>query len=301
VAEFSLIAIMATCEIVTVRIDELRSHPSYALHHVAVPAAQISVLSSLGEFAFREPIVITRDRIVVDGYARLHLARQQGRGTIVCLKYDLTEEEALRWLVQSRRPSRGLNAYMRIILALDSEPYLREKARENLRAGGRSKGSSNLTESNRIDVRSEVAAIAGVSTGNVTKVKQLRKTAEAALEQAVRDGEISIHRAWLWSYESPERQLELLRLRRLEVGVKKKTKILISQHNAKHEDAGRDPRFFTMPQLAQLVESLSATTEKNPSALGAAVIAILNIPGQGIFITRDLVDMVRKPGQSGGT
>jgi hypothetical protein len=292
---------MATGEIVTVHIDELKSHPSYARHHVAVPAAQISVLSSLGEFAFREPIVVTRDRIVVDGYARLHLARQQGRGTIVCMKYDLTEEEALRWLVQSRRPSKGLNAYMRIILALDSEPYLQEKARENLRAGGRSKGSSNLTENSRIDVRSEIAAIAGVSTGNVTKVKQLSRTVAPAVEQALRDGEISIHRGWLWSEESAERQLENLRLRRLEVGVKKKAKILISQHSATHENSGHDPHFFTMPQLAHLVESLSARAEKNPNALGTAVIATLGIPGQGIFITHDLVDMVRTTGQSCGT
>ena len=292
---------MSTGEIVTVRLDELRPHPSYARNHVAVPADKISVLPSLGDFTFREPIVITRDGTVVDGYARWQLARQQARESIVCMKYDLTEEEALRWLVQSRRPCRGQNAYTRVILALDSEPHFQVKAQENLRASGRGKGSSNLTESNRIDVRSEVAAIAGVSTGNVTKVKQLSKTAVPALQEALRDGEISIHRGWLWSEETPERQLENLRLRRLEVDVKKKAKILVAQQCSKCEDSGHDPRFFTIPQVADLTKSLLACAEQNPNAVGTVVIATLSLAGQAIFITRDLVDVVRKTGESDGT
>src|SRR4051794_18540612 len=106
---------MGIGQIVTVRVDELRPHPSYTRHHIAVPASQMSVLEALGDFAFREPVVITKDRMVIDGYARWRLARQQGRVTIVCIEYDLTEEESIRWLVQSRRPHKGQNAYTRII------------------------------------------------------------------------------------------------------------------------------------------------------------------------------------------
>ena len=86
--------------------------------------------------------------------------------SILCIEHDLTEEAALRWLIQSHRPSRGLNAYSRILLALDLQPSLQEKARANQRAGGRNKGSSKLTEGNRLDGRSEIAAVADVSTGN---------------------------------------------------------------------------------------------------------------------------------------
>ncbi|HEY7097400.1 MAG TPA: hypothetical protein VH437_11790 [Terriglobales bacterium] len=250
----------------------------------------MSVLEALGDLAFREPIVITKDRVVIDGYARWQLARQQGRTTIVCIEYDLTEEESIQWLVQSRRPNKGQNAYTRIILALDSEPYLQERARQNLRTGTSRKGSSNLTKIQRIDVRSEVAAIAGVADGSVTKVKQLRKTAVPAVEQAVRDGEISIHRAWLWSYEVPERQLEYLRLHRLESEIKKKAKILVTQHQTKLDKSSLDPRFFTMPELVEFVDSFSESFAKNSSAFGAPLIATLNIDGQGIFITRDLVE-----------
>ncbi|HZQ67194.1 MAG TPA: hypothetical protein VFA68_01640 [Terriglobales bacterium] len=277
---------------VQLRLDELRVHPSYARHHVAVPAPQMAVLEALGDFAFREPIVITRDRIVVDGYARWQLARHQGRDTILCTEYDLSEEESLRWLVQSRRPYRGLNAYTRIILALDAEPYLQDKARANLRLAG--KGSSNLTDPSRVDVRSQVAAIAGVSAGNVTKVKQLRKTVAPAIEQAVRDGEISIHRAWLWSYENPQRQVENLRLWRLEKGIKAKAKALVTQHQSQLQGCSRDPRFLTLPELEQLVAWLSANSEGKPIALKGLVIATVDVPGPGIFISRDFVEDVKE-------
>jgi len=88
-----------------------------------------------------------------------------GRQTILCLEYDLTDEEALRWLIQSHRPSRGLNSYSRALLALDLEPCLQERERAKQQAGGQSKGSSHLTEAHRMDVRSEIALIAGVSKG----------------------------------------------------------------------------------------------------------------------------------------
>ena len=58
-----------------------------------------------------------------------------------------------------------------------------------------------------MDGRSEIAAVADVSTGNVTKVRQLRRKAHATIEQALRAGEISIHKAWQWSDESPKKQL----------------------------------------------------------------------------------------------
>src|SRR5450432_4016125 len=187
------------CQLVTRHLDELRPHPSYARHQFSVSASQLSMLGDLGRMAFREPIIKTRNGIIVDGYARWELARRQGRQTILCLEYDLTDEEALHWLIQSHRPLRGLNSYSRVLLALDLEPSLQERARANQQAGGQTKGSSNLTEAQRLDVRSEIAAVAGVSTGNVTKAKQLRETAHPRVELAIRTGEISIHKGWQWS------------------------------------------------------------------------------------------------------
>ena len=73
--------------------------------------------------------------------------------------------------------SDGLNAFCRILLALELEPWFKARARYNQQLGGQKKGSSNLAEADRLDVRSEIAAAAGVSTGNVSKVKQLASAA----------------------------------------------------------------------------------------------------------------------------
>ena len=180
--------------------DKLRPHPSYVRLQLSPSISQLSALAALGDLAFREPIVVTRDLTIIDGYARFQLARQQGRETLPCLEYDLTEEEALRWLIQSHRPSWGLNAFSRALLSLDLEPLLQERARANQQIGGRHKGLSTLTEAQKVDCRSELALAAGVSPGNIRKVRQLIESAHPLIVQALKSEEISIHMAWKWSY-----------------------------------------------------------------------------------------------------
>jgi hypothetical protein len=228
-------------QLVTCRLEELRPHPSYVRNCLAVPSSQLSALVERGDRAFLEPLMITQDRTILDGYARFELARLQGRAALPCIAYELTESEALHWLLQKHRRSNGLNDFTRILLALELEPWFKEKARSNQQAGGRQKGSSKLTEAVRLDVRSEIAAAAGVSVGNVTKVKQLTTTAHSDLLQALRNREISIHRAWGWSKTAPERQREELRLYQSEKGVKKTIRLMVSRHRSKSPPAAPDP------------------------------------------------------------
>ena len=237
-------------QLVTCRLEELRPHPSYLRHHLAVSASQLSALAERGDRAFLEPLVVTQDRTILDGYARLELARLQGRATLSCIEYELTESEALHWLLQKHRRSNGLNAFSRILLALDLEAGFKEKARSNQQAGGQNKGSSKLTEAERLDVRHEIAAAAGVSVGNVSKVKQLTTTAHSDLLQALRSGEISIHRASLWCKDSPEKQREELRSYQSERGIKKTIRTLVSRHRRKSPPAA--------PDLGNLAGQLSA-------------------------------------------
>jgi hypothetical protein len=198
--------------------------------------------------------MITEDRTILDGYARLELARRRGRATLPCIAYELTESEALHWLLQKHRRSNGLNDFSRILLALELEPWFKEKARSNQRAGGQNKGSSKLTEAGRLDVRSKIATAAGVSVGNVTKVKQLTITAHSELLQALRSREISIHRAWGWSKTPPERQREELRVYQSQRGIKKTIRLMVSRHRPK--------RLPAVPDLGNLARQLSALEPK---------------------------------------
>lgn len=262
---------------VNCRVDELHPHPSYVRHHLTVPIAKLSALAEVGDLAFREPLVITRDGTILNGHARWELARIQGRLTVPCIAYELTEMEALEWLLQSHRRSSGLSDFLRILLALELEPGFKEKARSHQRAGGQKKGSSNLTEAERVDVRSKVAAAAGVSVGSVSKVKQLRECALPEIRQALRDGEIRIHRAWLWSKAPPEKQREALLLYRSERGIKKTIRTLVSRHRSKSSP--------TVPDLGNLIRLLAALESSKSSPISVAVI---KAPGRAVFLTEEL-------------
>jgi hypothetical protein len=265
-------------EFVTCGVRELHPHPSYVRHQFTVPASKLSVLAERGDLAFREPLVITQDRTIVDGYARLQLAGLIGRQTLPCIEYELTEAEALHLLLQRHLRSDGLNAFSRVLLALDLEPSLREKALSNQRAGGQGKGSSKLTEAGRVDVRSGIAKAAGVCAGNITKVKRLMTTAHPEVLEALRSGEIRIHRAWRWSREPSEKQIEMLRLFRSKRGIGKTIRNLISRHKSKCLPAVSD--------LERLIRVLSAI---NSTELRSVSVSVVKISEKAVYVTEELI------------
>jgi len=124
-------SLLGAGQLVTCRLDELRPHPSYGRHRFTVSPSRLSAVAESGDFALHEPLMITRDRTIIDGYCRWELARREGRTTVTCIEYDLTEEEALRSLLHRHRWVEGLNAFCRILLALDLEPWFREQAHAN--------------------------------------------------------------------------------------------------------------------------------------------------------------------------
>lgn len=268
--------------LVTCRVEELRPHVAYERHCFAVSPSRLSALAERGEFAFDEPLMITRTRTIIDGYCRWEIARRQGRRTVTCIEYDLTENEALYKLLSMHRRVEGLSAFCRILLALDLELWFREQARANQSAGGQRKGSSKLTDAERVDVRSEIAAAAGVSVGNVTKVKQVLTTAGTELQDALRNGEISIHRAWLWRELSAENQRRALMQYRGEKGVRKTIRRLISKHVSKNPAA-------KSLGLADLTQRL---LQVQSAHLGSITVAAVNVPGNGIFISEDLLQLL---------
>jgi len=262
---------------VTRNVDELHIHSSCALHQLSVSAAQLSMLAERADEALREPLVITHHGTVIDGRARLELALLLGRTTLPCLEYDLTDSQALEKLIHMHRRSNGVNDFSRIVLALDLEPELKEKARLNQHFGGQNKGSSNLTPAIRLDVRSEIARIAGVSVGNVTKVKQLTTTAPPNITKALRENEVSIHRAWLWSKLTPEQQDVELWQHQSRKGIRKTVRDLISRHQIRTAPAASP---CDLTALLGAIQSGKA---------GPVRVISLRTPGKAIFVTEELL------------
>jgi hypothetical protein len=98
-------------QLVMFRVSELCPYPSYLKHKLSVPASRIDALDRLGNRAFQDPILVTQDRLIIDGYARWELAKKRGMATILCLVYQRTEDEALRDFLWRHRRLDGLNDF----------------------------------------------------------------------------------------------------------------------------------------------------------------------------------------------
>src|SRR5258708_9509084 len=181
------------------RVGDLRPHPSYAQLGIRVPASRLNALIEMGEDAFLFPLIVTSKGVVIDGYARIEVARLQGRATVECIEYNISEEEALRRLLLCHRPSSGLSPFSRIAMARGLAKSFKEKALQHQQAGGKSKGSSKLTEAQKVDVRKEIAVAAGVSVGTLSHALEVLKTGDPEILRALCNGEIKIDRAWRWS------------------------------------------------------------------------------------------------------
>ncbi len=143
-------------------LNELRKHQAYIELNLMVSAGQLTALENLGTFSLKDPLLVTREGIVIDGYARRELAERQGISTLCCVEFDVDEDEALRRILNHHRRSSGWNDYNRIRMASELRTVARTRARSNQQAGGQFKGSSKLTEAEKVSVQREIANAAGV-------------------------------------------------------------------------------------------------------------------------------------------
>jgi ParB-like chromosome segregation protein Spo0J len=212
------------------RVNELLPHLGFTRHTLGYSTQEISALSDRGQAAYLDPLTITQDNYVVDGYAVWQLAKMQHRATVPCIVRNMSQEEALIYLIEKNRGSKGINDFVRILMALELEPWFKSRAKSNQRIGGREKGSSQLTDADRLDVRLEIARASGVSAGNVSKVKQLLQDAIPELHEALRLGEIRISRAAAWAKTSPTVQRHRLNDHRNGRGIHRTIRRLLKKH-----------------------------------------------------------------------
>jgi hypothetical protein len=235
-------------QLITCDPADLRPHPAY--REVCGDPSE-SKLLALSQYSalWQEPLIVTADRSILDGHARRVIAIRQKRAGVICIQYDLAGPEALRFILNRHREASGLNPYCRVLLALQLEPFFQARIRCRLRETG---APSNLTEAERIDVRSEIAHAAGVSAGNVTKVKQILKSCVPEIRLALRQGDVRIHRAWKWSRLSATEQRQALSQHTNHKGIGKIVSRLIRQH-ARPNDAA-------CPTIAEITQWMNRVT-----------------------------------------
>jgi hypothetical protein len=260
-------------------VEQLRKHPAYIELQLTVSPVQLAEIKRLGELAFKDPLLVTREGVIIDGYARKEYADRLGISTLACVEFDIGEEEALRMILGKHRRSPGWNDYNRIRMAARLKDVVRIQARSNQQTGGHFKGLSKLTEAN---VRKEIAAAAGVCEGNVTKVDQLRDSDTEVLN-ALASGEIRIHRAWLWRGMTTQQQRQELRRYRLRTELKQP----VSTH-ALRSRATRNLILLTMAKLRELLLRGSAMPASDDDGSELIEIRLIEAPGKTAVLTTEL-------------
>jgi hypothetical protein len=173
----------------------MRLHPIFLKLNLAGTLINFAVYGRKPHWSVAEPVLITSSGIVISGVREWHAALSEGRPVLSCTEYELSDDEALQ-LILTLQQSRGAwNAFTRIQIALQQEPYLQARARANQIAGGTNKGSVNLPEGRHIDVREEIAYLAGASPRNVSKAKAIIGKGHQRLIEACQSGLVTIHRA----------------------------------------------------------------------------------------------------------
>lgn len=119
--------------------------------------------------------------------------------------------------------------------------------------------------------------------GNVTKVKQLTLTAHQDILKALREKELSIHRAWVWSKQPPAQQVDMLWEKQSKTGVGKTIRHLISRHVLKGL-----PATLTAKELLNLASVLES------GKTGSVNILPIRAPGNFILVTEQLLASFEK-------
>jgi len=272
-------------QLVPWQVGKLRPHPSYARLGIKVPASRLNALLEMGEDAFLFPLIVTSKGIVIDGYARLEVARLRGRATVECIEYDISEEEALRRLLLCHRPSPGLPPFTRIAMARGLAKSFKEKALHHQQAGGKSKGSSKLTEAEKVEVRKEIAATAGVSVGTLSHALEVLKNGDQEIVRALCNGEIKIDRAWKWSKESRACQCENLKRYRRHRGMERVAEKLVARQVKKLKSKRRSGNRWKNATLSETIGRLGSLA---PQALGAVDVIFIKAPASILALSEDL-------------
>jgi len=235
-----------------------------------------------------DPILVTTSGTILAGFGRWRSALLDGLPEIHCIEYPLSEDESLQFILAHHQPRRRWNAFIRIRVALTLESYFEQKAHDNMRAGGKYKGSANLPEAHQIDVRQEIADLAGVGARNVSNVKTILQAAHPRLIEALRDGTLTINRAIQWCRQPRAQQLQEFTRYTLESATNK----------AIRQSIGRLKQDRRRSDAITVLDALQQREARQP---GSVVVRVGRLQRTVVLVGRDLLDGGTLEAQAGET
>jgi hypothetical protein len=236
------------------RPDQLRL-PAILEEFGFLPAEELNYAAELKGLSIPEPIVITSNNTILTGFGAWKVALFERKAAVQCLEYSLPDESVLPFVLRYHQPRRGWNPFVRISMANKLKSVLQEKALENMRAGGKNKGLTNLPKADRINVRQQIAKIAGTGTGNVAKVETILAQAHPSIFAALQNGFLSIHKGWQWCKLSKTEQKEQFAL----YEERRTLRSLLNDPSVKKQKPSYD--------FAEVIEALQRTESRSPGSV----------------------------------
>ena len=155
----------------------------------------LELKSSIEESGLRHPIDINKDYTILDGRHRVRAYKSLGYESIAVTKHDLSESEAIKFVVDTAVNRRNLTETQRLNIVLNSEDVIAEiveRARKNLSEGAKSTNDNRLgsVEPKRkitpTNTNEEIGKLAGVSRATVNRAKKVRRENPEAYEKVVK-------------------------------------------------------------------------------------------------------------------
>jgi len=257
-------------------VESLRLHPAVE----SFGNLQFEEMSNGGNPGITtEPILVSPNGIILSGFGPWLEARCHGVPTVSCIEYPIGEDKVLEFILRFYCQRRTWNAFVRIRMALTCESHFREQALENMRLGGKYKGSAKLPNADHIDVREEVARLAAVSSRSVSNVRKILSEAHPRVLEALQRGILKINGALQLCKERRDKQLDHF----VSMAVNREIRKHVRQLTA-----DRRKRSPILP-VADILEMLRRSNADRP---GSVQIRIADFEETIVLVGKDLLSRV---------
>ena len=176
-----------------VKISELKTNNTISdLVPEMTEKEYLDLKSSIEESGLRHPIDINKDNTILDGRHRVRAYKSLGYESIAVTKHDLSESEAIKFVVDTAVNRRNLTEAQRLNIVLNSEDVIAEIVENNknrqlsgLKNQNSSLGSVEPNDKIPTNTGEEIGKLAGVSRSTVIRAKKVRKENPEAYQKVV--------------------------------------------------------------------------------------------------------------------
>lgn len=140
----------------------------------------------------RHSLVVWEEKnILIDGHNRYKICGKHHKPYKTHRMNFKSREDVILWIIINQLARRNLSDFERGQIVLKQKEIIASRGRP----GTRTDLSSNLTKGPGLDTRTELARMARISTGSLTKIEKIDNNAVPAVIDAASNGEISVDAA----------------------------------------------------------------------------------------------------------